>query len=151
MFSFKGFEDKEKLISAIRSKAINDGTLLTMAAKKVQNTSQYLVIFCYQHASKLRIHKKETLSNELEFTTGKPQAEGTTIMHAHDVSSHINRSCCAVYKRTNSHNDPNIQSKKRNKTQSKKCGCTFTFSILYDYNSELRFLKKRRISSNSII
>ena len=26
---------------------------------------------------------------------------------------------------------------------NKKCGCTFTFSILYDYDRELWFLKKK--------
>ena len=70
----------------------------------------------------------------------------TTIMRAHDVSSVRNRSRCSVYKRTNTNIDPNMGDKKRNKTQSKKCGCTFKFTILYDNHHKLWFKKRRRIA-----
>ena len=67
------------------------------------------------------------------------------------VSCGRNRSHCTVYKQTNSNIDQNMGNRKRNKTQSKKCGCTFTFTILYDYNHELWYKKEEELHYQILI
>ena len=115
---YKGLDDKDKLISDIRSRAIKDGTSLWVKSKKVaqSNISQHLIIFFCQHAGHARKPKKDSTTDSLvTFAHGKLQAGGTTIMRAHDVPSIRNRSRCSVYKRTKFNNDSTIANKKKTK------------------------------------
>jgi hypothetical protein len=122
---YKGFSDKDKLISHIRSQAVKDGTFLFVQSRKKDqyNNTQYSVIFSCQHAGQKRKPQKSNIasnSSSLSFTDGKLQADGTTIMRAHDVPSVRNRSRCAVYKRTKHNNDEiNVQNSKKIKLNLK--------------------------------
>ena len=88
--------------------------------------------------------KVNTAARAKQFKPHCVQASNTIIQQAHSSSSIKNRSRNKTFKRANVINSDKQSAEKVSRSNSKKCGCTFQFTIFYYEESSRWYLKKRR-------
>ena len=136
---FTGFNNQNHLIDAIKRSAFKSGTILSVLKNngKRSNLPYHSIEIGCTHFGKPRKIDNNFLPNKL-------QAKNTIIQVSHSATSIKNRSRNATYKRV-AHDDVNQNDLiKANRTTSKKCSCSFYFTIFYDEVSSFWYLKKKK-------
>lgn len=140
---YNGIEDKERLINYIKNQAFEEGTILVTRSTNTKircGRKQHVIDLSCKHFGVQQSNSKSVI----KFSPDKVQADGTQIIANHDVPSIRGRSRNSVLKRTMSSTTSSLIAKKNNKTTTNKCGCKFSISIAFDYNSNKWFLLKKR-------
>ena len=162
IFKFENYvklTDQNKLIADISTSAFNNGTVLSIQKTndvKLPRNPYYSVVLACVHFGNPRSTK---FSSKKKFAFNKTQANNTIKQVAHSATSIKNKSRNSHYERVHfdSTDDEynvdknNLSLSKTNRTSSKKCNCTFCFTIFFDPESSSWYLKKKLSSSDDHI
>ena len=152
---YKSIESKDALVKQLKMKARYHGTSLVTGKSfrsKINSSNQYSLLLKCEHFGTYMGNNTRTNFTESSFSSEcnnsdtNMQLDGTKITVAHESSSISGRSRCATHKRSfcnTSGTDNNPPKSKRNKTQTRKCNCNFSFWIVHDEKCNQWFLKKR--------
>ena len=159
IFKFEDYSNKSdqtKLIQHISSSAINYGTVLSIQkANPVSDRNPfYSVVLACVHFGNPRSTK---YSSKKTFVTNKAQANNTIKQMAHAPTSIKNKSRNSHYERVkfeSSHDELDLNNQisidgKINRSSSKKCNCTFSFTIFYDPHTLSWYLKNKKSLKDS--
>ena len=149
LFLFEGYEGKEAknlLIDDIKKSAFQTGTVLSIHKTNTSNSKLSIVIGCNHYGA-----PKRTVTNRRKtFGPNCVQACDTIIQFAHDPPSVKNKSRNAFNKRTTSSStttEIDSNNSKIYRSSSKKCFCSFSFTISYCNLSQKWFLMRKKNTS----